>query len=342
MKLAPRDAVGYFKRPDPKSAGILIYGDDPMRVTLRRQDMLAALLGPDAEAEMRLARIAAADLRSDSASLLDAVKAVGFFSGPRAVLVDSATDGLAPTFRAALEEWRPGDAQIIVTAGSLAAKSALRKLFEDARHAYAAAIYNDPPSRAEIEGMLTDAGLRNLDPAAMSDLDGLSRTLSPADLRQTIEKLALYKRGDATPVTPAELDAMAPLTREAELDDILHATAEAETATIGPILSRLAQQGVAPVTLCIFAIRHFRALHAAVCHPGGPAAGLQAQRPPVFGPRRDRMLRQAQRWGRTPLEMAISMLIETDLTLRSASSAPQMSLMERTLIRLAMLPGRRG
>jgi len=36
----------------------------------------------------------------------------------------------------------------------------------------------------------------------------------------------------------------------------------------------------------------------------------------------------------------MAMLIETDLTLRSSSRAPQMAVMERTLIRLAMLSRR--
>jgi DNA polymerase-3 subunit delta len=340
MKLAPRDATAYFKSPDAKAAGCLIYGEDAVRVGQLRAGLTAALLGPEADAEMRLTRLAAADLRSDSAALLDAVKAVGFFPGPRAVVVEQATDGLAPIFAAALQEWKPGDAQIIVTAGVLAKRSNLRKLFEGAKSAYAAAVYDDPPGRAEIEELLRTSGLDEVDRAAMADLEALARTLSAGDFRQTIDKLGLYKRGDPTPVSPADLSAVAPVSRDAELDDILHATAEAASGEIGPILTRLKAQGVAPVTLCIAALRHFRILHAAACHPGGADAGLSAQRPPVFGPRRDRLRRQLGRWRRPQLESAISMLVETDLALRSAASAPQMAVMERTLIRLAMLPGR--
>lgn len=339
MKLSTRDANTYFKRPDTSAAGCLIFGDDAMRVALKRQDLLTALLGDGAEEEMRLTRMTGAELRSDGAALLDAVKAVGFFPGPRAVLVDGATDGLSKVFTTAFGEWQQGDAQIIATAGRLTAKSALRKVFEGGKLTYAAAIYDDPPGRAEIEDMLKAAEV-TADRDAMADLEGLARSIGPGDFRQMIDKLGLYKRGDKTPVSPADIEAVAPLTREAELDDILHATAEAETGQIGPILMRLSQQGVAPVTLCISALRHFRALHFASAHPNGPAAGLQAMRPPVFGPRRDRMARQASRWGRDTLETALSMLVETDLTLRSASTAPQMAVMERTLIRLAMLPGR--
>lgn len=340
MKLAARDIATFCRAPDLKSAGCLIFGDDAMRVALRRQELLKALLGENAEQEMRLTRLAAADLRSDPAALIDAIKAVGFFPGPRAVFVEGATDGLAPVLASALADWQAGDAQIIATAARLTPKSALRKLFEDHKTARAAAIYDDPPSRAEIAALLAEAGLRDLPRDAMDDLDALARSLPPGDLRQTIEKLGLYKRGDAAPVTPADIAAVAPLMREAELDEILHAAAEAEAGAIGPLLSRLTGQGVAPVTLCIAALRHFRTLHAAACHPGGAAAGLQAQRPPVFGPRRDRMLTQISRWGREPLETALSLLVETDLTLRSAQSAPQMALMERALIRLAMMPGK--
>ncbi|PWK59856.1 DNA polymerase III subunit delta [Roseicyclus mahoneyensis] len=340
MKLAPRDVAVYVRQPDPASAGCLIFGDDAMRVALRRQELLKSLLGDGAEEEMRLTRLAAADLRGDPAALLDAVKAVGFFPGPRAVFVEGATDGLAPVLATALAEWRPGDAQIIVAAGKLTAASALRKLFEGHKSARACAIYDEPPGRAEIEALLAEAGLRDIPRDAMGDLEALSRALPPGDFRQTIEKLGLYKRGDTTPVGPADIAAVAPLTLEAALDDALNATAEAAEGSIGPILARLSGQGVTPVSLCIAATRHFRALHAAACHPGGPAAGLQAQRPPVFGPRRDRMLKQAQGWGRDKLETALSLLVETDLTLRSAQSAPQMALMERTLIRLAMMPAR--
>jgi len=344
MKLGPREAAGYFKRPDPKSAGILIFGDDAMRVALKRQDLLKALLGPGAQDEMRLTRLAAGDLRGDPAALLDAAKSAGFFAaaGPRAVFVDGAGDSLAPTFKAALDDWQEGDAQIVVTAGRLTPKSALRKVFEGDRRTYAAAIYDDPPTREDIDATLKEAGLGQIDRDAMADIQALAQALDPGDFRQTIEKLGLYKRGDPTAVMPADIAAIAPVTIEAEMDDILHATAEANVGAIGPLMARLGGQGVAAVTLCIMAMRHFRSLHAAASHPGGPQAGLSAMRPPVFGPRRDRMQRQAQKWGMHQLEAAISLLVETDLTLRSSQQAPQLALMERALIRLAMMADRKG
>ncbi|MEM6897966.1 MAG: DNA polymerase III subunit delta, partial [Pseudomonadota bacterium] len=123
----------------------------------------------------------------------------------------------------------------------------------------------------------------------------------------------------------------------AAVDDLLHIVAEGRAEELGPMLRRLQAQGVTPVTLCIQASRHFRALHSAASDPGGASQGIARLRPPVFGPRRDRMLRQAQSWGMFKLEGALGDLVDTDLKLRSAAqTAPAMALVERTLIRVAM------
>lgn len=337
MKLSGVAASRYFARPEPDRTGLLIFGADAMRVALRRQEVIAALIGPEGEGEMRLTRIAASDLRKDPAALADAMKAVGFFPGPRAVFVEEATDAAAPAVTAALKDWRPGDAQLVVAAGGLNAKSALRKIFEAHPNAYAIGLYDDPPSREEIEDILHRAGLRAIAPAAMTDILALARSLDPGDFRQTIEKIALYKWNDSTPLTSAEVAANAPATIEADVDDVLNIVAEGRAQELGPIMRRIEGQGVLPVTLAISVLRHFRALHAAASDPGGPGAGLGRLRPPVFGPRRDRMQAQASKWGMFRLEEALKVLIETDLTLRSASKAPQMALMERALLRLAMM-----
>lgn len=340
MKLGGPAAVRFFARPEPERAGLLIHGGDAMRVALRRQEVIAALIGPEGEAEMRLTRMSGADLRKDPAMIGDAMRAQGFFPGARAAFVEEATDASAPILAAALADWRPGDAMVIVTAGALTKASALKKAFEDHPNAYAVAIYDDPPSRDEIEATLSKAGIGQVSGGAMTDLLALARDLDPGDFRQTVEKLALYKYGDADAVSPHDVAAVAPSTIEAAVDDVLHAVAEGRTGDVGPLMRRLQGQGVAPVTLCIGATRHFRALHAAASAPGGAAEGIARLRPPIFGPRRDRMLRQAQDWGMFRLEQALGLLTDTDLQLRSSSRAPAMAVMERALIRLAMLARR--
>ena len=340
MKLSPRDAPGYFAKPDTSATGLLIFGQDAMRVALRRQEVIKGLIGPNGEEEMRLTRIPAAELRKDKALLLDAVKAQGFFPGPRVAFVEDAGDGLTDTIAAALADWAEGDAQIIVTAGSLTAKSKLRKAFEGHKSAYATGIYDDPPSRTEIEKALLDAGLKNISTDASSALNDLSRTIDPGDFRQTLEKIALFKLGDETALTPEEVEMSAPSSVEAGIDDVLNIAAEGKAHEIGPVLRRLEAQGVNAVGLCIGATRHFRILHTVASDPGGAGSGIRKLRPPVFGPRRDRIQRQASGWGMHKLERALALLLNTDLTLRSTAQVPEMAVMERALLRLAWM-GRR-
>ncbi len=341
MKLTPRDAAGFLSRPDPRCPGLLIFGEDPMRVAEKRVQLVLAQIGPQGDGEMRLTRIPGSDLRRDPAAVTSAIKAQGFFPGPRAVLVDEAADAAAEALANALADWAPGDALLVVTAGALTPASRLRKLFEGDKRAFALGVYDNPPDRAEIESMLRAEGLTALPPESLRDLVALAQVLEPGDFRQTLTRIALYKRGDASPLSPGEIATLAPQSIEAEVDDALAALAEGRVADLAPILSRLAAQGVQPVTVFIGATRHFRTLHALVSAPGGPARGIEALRPPVYGPRRDRMLRQAQNWSLERLEDALRDLTSTDLMLRSSTRAPTRALAERALIRLARMAGRR-
>ena len=106
---------------------------------------------------------------------------------------------------------------------------------------------------------------------------------------------------------------------------------EARAGDIGPVMAKLQAQGVNAVTLIIMATRHFRTLYRIASNPGGQIWGVRD---------RDRAMRQAKNWGAAKLETALDMIIEADLTLRSTSKAPQMALIERTLIRLAFMAAR--
>lgn len=333
MKLTGRQATDHINRPSASVGATLIYGADAMRVALKRQALVLSLIGKDGETEMRLTRMTGADLRKDTALAADALKAQGFFPGPRAVLIEDVTEALAKPILQTLEMWQPGDAHLVVTAGQLTPRSSLRKAFENGASWAAVAVYDAPPTREEIDDALRAAGAQ-VDRDGQAALFDLSKQLDPGDFRQTIEKLGLYAMGrTASAVDVAEI---APRSTEAEIDDILDAVAGGQPEAIGPALVKLTAQGTTPVSLCIGLMRHFQTLYRIVGHPGGASQGAQAARMPY--PRRDIMVRQASHWGERRLEQGLSVLVETDLNLRSAGqTAPQMALVERAMIRLAML-----
>ncbi|MFT6023430.1 MAG: DNA polymerase-3 subunit delta [Ascidiaceihabitans sp.] len=333
MKLAGAQANGYFRKPETDKTGLLIYGSDAMRVAIKRQEVIAALIGPQGEEEMRLTRIPASELRKDSAMLLDAVKAIGFFPGPRVAFVEDANTYVEATIIDALEQWQTGDAQIVVTAGALKPTSKVRKAFEGHRNAYAVGIYDNPPTREEIEAALRTANLDVPSGDVMNVLNDLAQSIDPGDFRQTLEKITLYKLNDSSALSAEDIAACAPTSTEADIDDILMVVGDARAEQIGPVLRKLQAQGVNAVTLCIGAMRHFRSLHRVACDTTG--------RPQVWGPNKDRIMAQARRWGPARLETALTVLTDTDLTLRSAGqNAPAMALVERAFIRIAMLGSR--
>ena len=334
MKVSGRETAGFLANPPGSLAALLLFGPDAMRVALKREDFLKRRLGANASEEMRLTRMSGSELRSEPAALQDAARAMGFFPGPRAVLVTEATDGLTATIEAALTQATPEDALIVLEGGNLGKGSKLRKAVEAARNGAALGIYNDPPGRGEVEQLAKDAGV-DADRDAMDALVALSQSVDPGDLRQIIEKLALYAMGDTADA--AAVEAVSPATTEADLDQAINAAADGAAHLVGPTLARLTAQGATPVALVINTTRHFRALHAAASDPRGPDSGISRLRPPPFGPRRDRMLRQAKSWGVHRLESALGVLMETDLTLRSSARAPAAAVIERALIRIAMM-----
>ena len=337
MKLVGDKANKYFTNPDNSHTAILIYGADTMRVALRRQELLNALIGDSAEEEMRLTRISGSELRSDPALLLDELKANGFFPGPRAVFVEGAMDTNSAVIDAAMQDWQKGDAILVLTANQLNVRSKLRKMIENNSNSVAIGIYNDPPNEKEIISIAAKYNLNNFESDAKKDLIALGRSLDPGDFQQTCEKLSLYKYKDDSVITSTDINLCAPVTIDAALDEAIHIIADARSAEVGPILSKLFGQGINPTTLCIAVTRHFRNLHTAASHPSGPDVALSRAKPPVFGLRKERMVRQVRLWGGMRLEKALGVLTNTDLSLRSSSKAPAHAMLERAFIRISMM-----
>lgn len=337
MKLSGRDSARFLARPDPAAGGILLFGADAMRVALKRAALVEALIGPAGAEEMRLTRLAGADLRRDPAAAADATRETGFFPGPRAVLVEEAGDAAAPALKAALADWRRGDATLVVTAGGLSPGSALRKAFEAAPNAVAIGVYDDPPGRPEIEEALARAGLALPDRETFGEVEALAQALDPGDFAQFLAKLALYKRNDPAPLAPADIAACAPAAAEAEAEALVALAADGDAAGIARAFRGSAARGGAATGLTIAAGRYFRTLHAAACAADGPDAALGRSRPPVYGPRRSRMAAQARALGAPGLEKALGLIMEAELTLRSSHPVPAAAVVERLLVRLAML-----
>ena len=338
MKLTSRDVVSFFKSPPRGITGVLIYGNDSMRVSGKREQFIKSLLGSNAVEEMRLARISRENLKKNPEQAIDLCKAQGFFPGERALLIEEANETIADTIIKAVEEWKDGDATIVVTAGLLKPSSSLRKFFEQKENTFSVPIYDNPMTKFDIEKIIAESGLQNVTQEGFTQLLEIASASQPGDFKQSIAKLALYKLKDETPLSSEDIINCAPNSHEADIDEVLNVILAGNEFKVSQKLGRLSSQGTLPVTLIIAATRHFKVLFSITSNPGGINAGATALRPPIYGPRKEKLINQAQKWGPVKIKNAIKILTATDLKLRSADQqAPQMALVERHLIRIAML-----
>ena len=85
MKLSGRHLASFFEAPPKGVMGVLIYGNDPMRVASKREKLIHAILGPNADKEMRLARISRENLKKSGLSkrrfVIEQLKGFGPFWG---------------------------------------------------------------------------------------------------------------------------------------------------------------------------------------------------------------------------------------------------------------------
>ena len=338
MKLTNRDVVSFFRSPPKGITGVLIYGNDPMRVSDKRQQLIKSLLGPSADVEMRLARISRENLKKAPEQAIDLCKTKGFFPGERALLIEEANETITDIIIKAVDAWEDGDATIVVTAGSLKPSSSLRKFFEQKKNTYSVPIYDNPMTKLEVEKIIEKSGLQNVTQDGFAHLLQVALQLQPGDFKQTVDKLALYKLNDEKSVTYQDIINCAPISNEADIDEVLNIISAGNEFKVSQILGRLSSQGTLPVTLIIAATRHFKTLFSIISNPGGVNAGATALRPPVYGPRKETLINQAQKWGPIKIKTAIKILTSTDLQLRSSNQqAPQIALVERIFIRIAMI-----
>ena len=108
------------------------------------------------------------------------------------------------------------------------------------------------------------------------------------------------------------------------------------TQRISPALRQVYAQGQNPVALLIRAQREFRAIFSAASHPEGAKFGVSTLRPPVFGPRREQMIRHVSNWGVIGAGKALRDLLSVDRLVRSEAKIPAKAAVERVFLRISL------
>ncbi|MBL8702185.1 MAG: DNA polymerase III subunit delta [Alphaproteobacteria bacterium] len=335
MKIETRQIEAFLKAPDRRACAILLFGPDDGLVR-ERGARLARTVVEDLNDPFRVAELSGDRIEGDPAALADEAAALAFGGGRRVVRVRGCGNGAAPAFSAFFKN-PMGDALIVVEAGDLDGRSALRKAFESAENAAAIACYADDGRGLDgvIRATLKAEGVGIADDAAawLVQRLGADRALTRGEL----VKLAIYV-GRGKEASLEDVRAVVGDSSEVDADDAVHAAAIGDVSGLARALDRLAAEGASPVTILRSAQRHFTRLHLCAAHMGGggdPGAAMAKLRPPVFWKDQDNFKRALRRWDERRLTRALAALLEAELAAKSGSGRAGALAAERALMLLA-------
>jgi DNA polymerase III subunit delta len=309
----------------------LFYGPDAGLVR-ERAEAITRSVCPDLKDPFRVADLSTAVLTADPARLADEAAQLSLTGGRRVVQVRGAGDTLGKLFAEFLEEV-PGDAFVVVEAGDLPSRSALRRAFEAARHGAAIGCYPDTPRDlvAVIRETLTEHQVTPSRDATLFLVEHLGgdRLLT----RSELEKLALYA-GDGGRVELEDARLSISDTAGLEVDDAVMAAVEGDAVRLERVLGRVFQEGESPVSVLRALLRHLHRLHLLVTRLSVGASleeVLRSARPPIFFKQQDSFRRQLTLWTEARLRPQLSRIATAELNTKTTG------LPAETICREAML-----
>ncbi len=338
MKIEPRQAEAFLKRPDPKIRGVVVYGNDDGLVAERAM-ALAKTVCEDLKDPFRVVDIAGDALKADPARLADEFSALSLMGGRRVIRVRPAGEEST----AALEnlvDATAGDALIVIESGNLTPRSGLRALAEAEACLAALPCYMD--NEAALEGLVESAARARGLGVDADALDWIVERLGGdrGQSRSEVDKLLLYKEGDGTK-TVSLGDALAVLGDSAAIgvvDDVVAATFDGELIALDRALDRVFAEGGNPVQVVRALQRHVDQLHLVSGHAanGGSLEGamFKARGLARGGPVRQRFERHVRAWPLKRLSDALQAILKAEQECKS-TGYPDEAIARRLCLALA-------
>ena len=316
MKLAGSRVAGFLRRPDPEIRAVLLYGPDAGLVR-ERAAALARTVCPDLQDPFRVADLTGSALAADPARLADEVAQISLMGGRRVVRLREAGDALAPLFGRFLAD-SPGDALVVVEAGDLPSRSALRRVFDNAPAAAAIGCY--PDNARDLADLVRETCAAQRIAISRDAVDFLVGHLGGDRLltRAELDKLTLYA-GEGGRIGLDDARAVIADSAALSLDDALLAAAEGDAAALDRALARVFQEGESPVTVIRALLRHLQRLHLLALRVGAGDsidAAIRGARPPIFFKEQDSWRRQLQRWSDKRLRVALDHAAEAEFRMK--------------------------
>lgn len=336
MKIESHQVEAFLKKPHPAVRGVVVYGNDEGLVA-ERATTLAKTVCADLKDPFRVVDIAGDVLKGDPARLADEFSAMALMGGRRVIRVRPAGEESTSALEN-LAAAGAGDALVVLEAGNLTPRSTLRTLAET--EASLAALPCYPDSAKALEGLVEGAARAAGFGVEADALDWIVERLGGdrGQTRNEIEKLLLYKQGDASKTVTLD-DAVAVLgdTAAVGVDNVVAATFDGDPVALDRALDRVFAEGGNPVQLVRSLQRHADQLHLVASHAKGGSfegAMFRARSLPRGGPVRQRFERHLKTWPLPRLSDALSTILKAEIECKS-TGLPDETIARRLCLRLA-------
>lgn len=333
--LKAHEVARFLARPDLSAGIFLAYGPDAGLVRETAQRLIRQLSGDD-PAAASLITLDGSDIDADPGLLAVEARTMSLFGGKRIIRVRGAGKSLV----IALTELRddPGDAAIVLEAGNLVPRDALRALVEAAKLGRALPCYPDSDETLQtlIRESFNQQGIR-IDADVVSTLReilGNDREIT----RRELEKLCLYAAGSKQ-LSREDVLLLCADNGMLVIDAILDATGGGHAEKLELALNRALSSAVDPQRLLAMCTSHFanlRRWRVEVDAGKTPRMVLENLRPKPHFSRLSALEQQLRLWSDSALATATARILQTTTDSRRRPALAEASL-RRALLAICMM-----
>jgi len=291
MKITGARQNRFLSAPPDDIIGVLLFGPDRGRVKSRGA-ALSKILVPDVDPTFGAALITADDLSADPAKLADEMSAMSLLGGGRIVRLrldhERQASAISKLIKSFDTDPSRAEAKLIIEAGDMTTRSAIRKAVEASKHFAAIGCYaaNANDLRGQVKDGLA-AHKITITPEALENwlplLEG-DHALASGE----IEKMALYKgygKTEGAIVTLKDIQAVAAGGQSASIDMIVTEALSGQLDAMDASYRRAVAGKVSPIGI-LFGLQRqiLRLTEASIAMQSGLPKGqaMKSLRPPVF------------------------------------------------------------
>ncbi len=338
MKIAPKLIDGFLSAPARDHRAALIFGADGGVVRERAGKIVKSFLGAAAGDSFAKIEFSEAEILADPTKLADELSAFSMMSPKRVIIIRDAGSKISKIIESAAAFFNK-DSFVILTAGELESKSALRVFCEKSPDFAAIACYRDEirDIQSLISQKFSEAGIR----AEREVVEYLVTQLGSDRYvtYQELDKITLYA-GEEKIISLAAAQTLVGYNQDTKLNDLLNAVADKNLANLEKHLSQNIREGVQPILYLRSLQRYFSRLYeirAKMTASGQSAemviAGL---RPPVFFKQAPILTRHANSWSAENIVKALKIIVSAELACKS-SDLPSIPASSRKLFQVTQV-----